>query len=104
MKRLKTEFRKNGLDYTLIKRNDKVALFRLGLESAPDGYEVCKIYKMRKHSAFGIDFEESEKISGNDQFIKDGSGSFRLLDDALKHFDTFNCFIKTKVAFYTPYL
>ena len=30
MKILKTQFSKNGLDYTLLKRNDKVALFQLG--------------------------------------------------------------------------
>jgi hypothetical protein len=42
---------------------------------------------MHKHKAFGVDFEESEIISSNDQFIKDGSGSFRNLDNALKHFE-----------------
>ena len=87
MKILKTHFAKNGLNYTLIKRNDKVALFRLGPAEYPDGYEVCRIYVMRRHKAFGIDFEESEKISSNDQFMTDGSGSFRTLDGALRHFD-----------------
>ena len=87
MKILKTQFRKNGLDYTLIDRNDKVALFRLGYDPSPDGYEVCKIYIMRPHKAFGVDFEESEIISSNDQFLTDGSGAFRSLDRALKHFD-----------------
>ena len=42
---------------------------------------------MRPHKAFGIDFEESEIISSNDQFLFDGSGAFRNLDNALKHFD-----------------
>ena len=87
MKKLRTHFRKNGLDYTLIKRTDKIALFQLGLASYPDGYEVCRIYKMRKHKAFGVEFEESEKISSNDQFFRDGSGSFRKLSNALRHFD-----------------
>jgi hypothetical protein len=87
MKILKTQFRKNGLDYTLLKRTDKIALFQLGPSSYPDGYEVCRIYKMRPHKAFGVDFEESEIISSNDQFLTDGSGSFRNLDNALKHFD-----------------
>ena len=40
MKILKTEFLKNGLDYTLLKRTDKIALFQLVLSSDPDGYEV----------------------------------------------------------------
>jgi hypothetical protein len=87
MKPLKTEFRKNELNYTLLKRNEKVALFLLGLSSCPDGYEVCRIHIMKKHKAFGVDFEESEIISSNDQFYADGSGSFRCFDDALKHFD-----------------
>jgi len=80
MKKLKTQFRKNGLDYTLLKRTDKVALFQLGLSPDPDGYEVCRIYIMRPHKAFGVDFEESEIITSNDQFLTDGSGAFRSLD------------------------
>jgi hypothetical protein len=87
MKILKTTFRKNGLDYTLIKRTDKIALFQLGTSSDPDGYEVCRIYIMRLHKAFGVYFEESEVISSNDQFLSDGSGSFRSLENAQKHFN-----------------
>ena len=68
MRTLKTQFRKNGLDYTLLKRTNKIALFQLGPSSLPDGYEVCRIYIMRPHKAFGVDFEESEIISSNDQF------------------------------------
>jgi hypothetical protein len=87
MKILKTHFRKNDLDYTLMKRNDKVALFQLGPTEYPDGYEVSRIYIMRPHKAFGIDFEESEKITSNDQFLFDGSGAFRDLNNALRHFE-----------------
>ena len=87
MKILKTHFSKNGLEYTLMKRNDKVALFQLGPTEYPDGYEVSRIYIMRPHKAFGVDFEESEIISSNDQFLFDGSGAFRNLENALKHFD-----------------
>ena len=87
MKILKTAFRKNGLDYTLIKRTDKIALFQLGHLPDPDGYEVCRIYIMRPHKAFGVYFEESEVITSNDQFYADGSGSFRSLDNALKYYD-----------------
>ena len=84
MKILKTRFRKNGLDYTLLKRTDKVALFQLGHLPDPDGYEVSRIYIMRPHKAFGVDFEI---ITNNDQFFTDGSGAFRSLENALKHFD-----------------
>jgi hypothetical protein len=87
MKALKEHFSKNGLDYTLIKRNNKVALFRLGPEFCLDGYEVSRIYVMRPHKAFGVAFEESEVISSNSQFMLDGSGSFRELGNALRHFD-----------------
>ena len=87
MKILKTQFRKNGLEYTLLKRTDKIALFQLGHLPDPDGYEVCRIYIMRPHKAFGVDFEESEIITNNDQFFTDGSGAFRSLDRALKHFN-----------------
>ena len=62
MKILKTQFRKNGLDYTLLKRTDKIALFQLGSSLYPDGYEVCRIYIMRPHKAFGVDFEESVQV------------------------------------------
>ena len=87
MKILKPQFSKNGLDYNLLKRTDKIVLFQLGHLPNPDGYEVCRIYIMRPHKAFGVDFEESEIITSNDQFYADGSGAFRLLDSALKHFD-----------------
>ena len=87
MKTLKTHFRKNGLDYTLMKRTDKIALFHIGPSIAPDGYEVSRIYIMRSHKALGVEFEESEIISSNSQFYPDGSGPFRRLEDALKHFD-----------------
>ena len=87
MKILKTQFKKNGLDYKLLKRTDKIALFQIGHTSYPDGYEVCRIYIMRPHKAFGVDFAESEVISSNDQFLTDGSGSFRNLENALKHYD-----------------
>jgi hypothetical protein len=87
MKILKTEFRKNGLDYILLKRTNKIALFQLDLLSDTVGYEVSRIYIMRPHKAFGVDFEESEIITSNDQFHADGSGAFRSLENALKHFD-----------------
>jgi hypothetical protein len=86
MKILKTQFRKNGLDYTLLKRTNKITLFQLGLLSDTVGYEVCRIYKMRPHNTFGVDFEESEIITSNDQFHADGSCAFIKKDNAMKHF------------------
>ncbi len=87
MKILKTTFRKNGLDYTLLKRDKKIELFQLGLLSDTVGYEVSRILIMRPHKAFGVDFEEAEIITSNDQFHSDGNGAFRSLENALKHYD-----------------
>ena len=42
---------------------------------------------MSPHKAFGVDFEESEIITSNDQFLTYGSGSLRSLGNALRHFD-----------------
>jgi|WetSurMetagenome_2_1015567.scaffolds.fasta_scaffold611942_1 hypothetical protein len=76
MKILKTEFHKNVLDYRLLKRAGKIALFQFSTSSEPDGYEVYSIYIMRPHIAFGHYFEESEEITGNNQFLSDDSGFF----------------------------
>jgi len=51
------------------------------------------IYVMRPHKAFEVAFEESEIISSNSQFMIDGSGSFRELGNALRHFDKFMAFL-----------
>lgn len=48
MKSLKTQFRKNGLHSTLLKRADRIALFHLGLSSYQDCYEVCR-YRIFVH-------------------------------------------------------
>jgi hypothetical protein len=37
--------------------------FRL-LQPDPDGYEVCRIYIISPHKAFGVDFKESEVFLG----------------------------------------
>jgi hypothetical protein len=42
---------------------------------------------MRPHKAFGVNFEEAEVITSNNQFFSDGSGAFRSLNNALKHYD-----------------
>jgi hypothetical protein len=46
MEILKTHFRMNGLPYTLIKRNDKVAHYRIGgtYTNEIPPWEVSKIY------------------------------------------------------------
>ena len=78
MKILKTEFRKNDLYYTLIYRNDKVALYetRQDEDMVRCHYEITRIYIRPAHIAVGVDFEETEVITSNDDFGYDGSGAF----------------------------
>jgi hypothetical protein len=88
MKTLKTQFRKNDLYYTLICRNDKVALYetRQDEDSIRCHYEVVRIYTMPAHTAIGVNFEEAEVIKSNEKFYYDGSGAFIKKDNAMKHF------------------
>ena len=69
MKKLKTQFSKNGLDYTLLKRNDKVALYGIGGEFTDEiiYWEVDIIY-IRKDQ-----YVEREHIATNDTFGRDRS-------------------------------
>ena len=88
MKILKTKFRKNDLFYTLICRNDKVAMYETRQEedSVLCHYEVARVYVKPAHTAIGVDFEEAEVLTSNDQFYYDGSGAFIKKDNAMKHF------------------
>jgi len=88
MKILKTHFRKNDLFYTLICRNDKVAMYetRQDEDQIRCHYEVARIYIRPAHTAFDVDFEEAEVLTSNDQFFYDGSGAFIKKDNAMKYF------------------
>lgn len=92
MKTLKNEFGKNGLTYKLIKRTDKVALFGLTGEYTNKviTYEVDPIRVIPANTRFGRDFEETEAITSNEQFGRDGSAHIHKLKDALKYFDELN--------------
>jgi hypothetical protein len=59
MKILKTHFRKNDLLYTLICRNDKVAMYKTRQEEDMIccHYEIARIYIRPAHTAFGIEFK-----------------------------------------------
>ena len=88
MKILKTQFRKNDLFYTLICRNDKVALYETRQEedSIRCHYEVARVYVKPAHTAIGVEFEEAEVLTSNEKFFHDGSGAFIGRDNAMKHF------------------
>ena len=66
---LKNEFIINGLQYTLIKRNDKVALFNVN----GNHFEVSRIYIIKEHKFKGKIFYESEQITPNSKFGFDKS-------------------------------
>jgi len=83
MKTLKTSFRLNGLPYTLLKRNEVVALYGIGGTFTDKilHWEVCKIY-IRKDQ-----YGEREVIPTNEKFGRDPSRCFNNEDSALRYFD-----------------
>jgi hypothetical protein len=72
MKVLKTQFRLNGLPYTLLKRNEKVSLYGIGGEFTDEilHWEVDIIY-IRKDK-----YREKEHIANNEQFGRDRGRCF----------------------------
>jgi len=83
MKTLKEKFRLNGLQYTLLKGNEVVALYGIGGEYTEEilHYEVAKIY-IRKDK-FGI----RESLPTNGVFGRDLSRCFNDKGLALHYFD-----------------
>ncbi len=83
MKTLKTQFRMNGLTYTLLKRNEVVALYGIGGTYSDEilHWEVDKIY-IRKDK-----YGEREAIATNEQFGRDLNRRFMDEDLALRYFD-----------------
>ena len=83
MKTLKTQFRLNGLPYTLLKRNDVVALYGIGGTYTDEilHWEVDIIY-IRKDK-----FGERESIPSNGQFGRDRSRCFASKELALEWYD-----------------
>jgi hypothetical protein len=83
MNTLKMQFNMNGLPYTLIKRNDKVALYGIGGEFIDKilHWEVDIIY-IRKDK-----YGERELIAKNDDFGRDRSRCFMNEKLALEYYD-----------------
>jgi hypothetical protein len=83
MNTLKEMFRLNGLPYTLLKRNEVVALYGIGGEYADEilHYEVDVIY-IRKDKC-----GEREAISKNDDFGRDRSRCFNNMYIAKDYFN-----------------
>jgi len=83
MKTLEAIFRLNDLPYTLLKRNEVVALYGIGGTYTEEiiHYEVDVIY-IRKDR-----FGEREHIAKNDDFGRDRSRCFNRRDLAEEYFD-----------------
>jgi hypothetical protein len=83
MEPLKESFKLNGLPYTLLKRNDKVALYGIGSELTGKirHWEVDIIY-IRKDK-----YGEREHIATNEQFGRDRSRCFKDEKLALEWYD-----------------
>ena len=83
MKPLRDSFRKNGLPYTLIKRNEKIALFGVcGCHTNEFiHFEVCRIHIVNNEF-----IGHREVIIGNEQFGKEGSLAFNSQDEALNYY------------------
>jgi hypothetical protein len=83
MKTLKTHFRMNGMPYTLLKRNNKVALYGIGGDFSDEirHWEVDIIY-IRKDK-----YGEREAIAKNDDFGRDRSRCFMNEKLALEYYD-----------------
>ena len=90
MKQLKESFRLNGLQYTLIKRNEYVALYGIAGEYTDKilHYEVSIIY-IRKDQ-----YGERERIAKNDDFGRDRSRCYNNKDIALKYYDDLSATLK----------
>jgi hypothetical protein len=83
MKQLEESFKLNGLLYTLIKRNEVVALCGIGGTNTDKiiSYEVARI-KIR-NDEHGI----REHVAANCDFGLEGSRCYNNMDRALKYYD-----------------
>jgi hypothetical protein len=89
MKQLPETFRKNELPYTLIKRNDVVALYGVSGTYTEKilHYEVCQIHHQRGRVFRGVVWEAGESLPSDERFGRDGSRAIKNLDEALTYFD-----------------
>lgn len=82
MEKLKGSLRKNGVDYKLIQRNQKVALFELTIDNVEVGYEVAKLMIIPNYERFGKHYPERESLPGNELFGNENSKAFFPQDKA----------------------
>lgn len=87
-KRILDRFRKNGLTYKMLDRNEVVVLFELFIGNARVGFEVSKITVVPEGDRFGMHFPETETIPTNERFGYEGSKSF-FPNDANRAYEYF---------------
>lgn len=101
METLKTSFGKNELTYTLIKRNDLVALYGVSGTYTKEilHLEVCRIQKRKASTFKGKTIPEREAIPSDEQFGKEGSQAYpkRMEKEALLYFDELTETLKAKL-------
>jgi len=92
VKKLKDSFKTNGLDYSVMRRTEKVALVGVHhrSHSEPHAYEthLIKVTKphLRDTEAIEQGFEMVERLASNEQFGKYG-WSWLTLEDAEQSFN-----------------
>jgi len=93
MKKIKERFSKNGLPYTLIERNDFVALYGVGGTFTDKilHYEVYQIHI--RDDQFG----RREALPSNEQFGKDESRTFLTYEEALGYYEELTSRIRMAV-------
>lgn len=83
MKPLNAKFKRNGQSYTLLKRNEVVALYGIGGTYTDEilCYEVSRIYI--RNDKYGL----RESIPSNERFGRDSSRSFTDIESANIYFE-----------------
>lgn len=72
MRQLPETFRKNGLTYRLVMRNDQVAMYELTWEGACCGWEVARIFTQGERSINGHIIQAAEVLPSNEKFGTEG--------------------------------
>ncbi len=72
MRQLPETFRKNGLTYRLVMRNDQVAMYELTWEGACCGWEVARVFTQGERSINGHIIQAAEVLPSNEKFGTEG--------------------------------
>jgi len=98
MKQLPETFRKNELPYTLIKRNDVVALYGVGGTYTDKilHYEVCQIHHRPERIVRGCVISAREVLPNDEKFGRDLSRAIVNREEALGYFDKITLLIKDR--------